>query len=136
MKEFLIANWYYIVLAFVAVAGFISSLIVSLKKKSGNLFDSVKEALLENIPLWAVLSESLASGEDKKNNVISLGIALASKLLGKKLDADEVNYFSSFISEHLEKILAAPQKKLAMTKKSKYNAQEDLIWQLNFLTGE
>lgn len=122
MKEFLIANWYYIVLAFVAVAGFISSLIVSLKKKSGNLFDSVKEALLENIPLWAVLSESLASGEDKKNNVISLGIALASKLLGKKLDADEVNYFSSFISEHLEKILAAPQKKLAMTKKSKYNA--------------
>lgn len=122
MKEFLIANWYYIVLAFVAVAGFISSLIVSLKKKSGNLFDSVKEALLENIPLWAVLSESLASGEDKKNNVISLGIALASKLLGKKLDAEEVNYFSSFISEHLEKILAAPQKKLAMTKKSKYNA--------------
>ena len=122
MKEFLIANWYYIVLAFVAVAGFISSLIVSLKKKSGNLFDSVKEALLENIPLWAVLSESLASGEDKKNNVISLGIALAAKLLGKKLDADEVNYFSSFISEHLEKILAAPQKKLAMTKKSKYNA--------------
>lgn len=122
MKEFLIANWYYIVLAFVAVAGFISSLIVSLKKKSGNLFDSVKEALLENIPLWAVLSESLASGEDKKNNVISLGIALASKLLGKKLDADEVNYFSSFISEHLEMILATPQKKLAMTKKSKYNA--------------
>lgn len=122
MKEFLINNWYYLVLAFVAVAGFISSLIVSLKKKSGNLFDSVKEALLENIPLWAVLSESLASGEDKKNNVISLGIALAAKLLGKKLDADEVNYFSSFISEHLEKILAAPQKKLAMTKKSKYNA--------------
>lgn len=122
MKEFLINNWYYLVLALVAVAGFISSLIVSLKKKSGNLFDSVKEALLENIPLWAVLSESLASGEDKKNNVISLGIALAAKLLGKKLDADEVNYFSSFISEHLEKILAAPQKKLAMTKKSKYNA--------------
>lgn len=122
MKEFLINNWYYLVLALVAVAGFISSLIVSLKKKSGNLFDSVKEALLENIPLWAIMSESLAAGEDKKNNVISLGIALASKLLGKKLDADEVNYFASFISEHLEKILAAPQKKLAMTKKSKYNA--------------
>ena len=68
------------------------------------------------------MSEGLASGADKKNNVISLGIALANKLLGRNLTADENNIIASFIGENLEKILAAPQKKLAQTQKSKYRA--------------
>ena len=124
MKEFLLANWYYIVLAVVAVAGFISILCISLRKNKGaNIFDSVKAALMENIPLWAIMSEGLSSGVDKKNNVISLGIALASKLLGRNLTADENSFIASFISENLEKVLSAPQKKLAMTKESKYRAK-------------
>ena len=125
MKEFLIANWYYLVLAVVAVAGFISSLCISLKKNKGaNIFDSVKAALMENIPLWAIMSEGLTSGTDKKNNVISLGIALASKLLGRNLTADENSFIAAFISDNLEKVLSAPQKKLAMTsKESKYRAK-------------
>lgn len=124
MKEFLLANWYYIVLAVVAVAGFVSSLCISLRKNKGaNIFDSVKAALMENIPLWAIMSEGLSSGVDKKNNVISLGIALASKLLGRNLTADENSFIASFISENLEKVLSAPQKKLAMTKESKYRAK-------------
>lgn len=124
MKDFLIKNWYYIILAFVAVAGFVSSLIIALKKgKNPNLFDSIKTALLENIPFWAVMSEGLASGTDKKNNVITLGIALVRKLLGRDLSADENNYFVAFVSENLEKILTAPQKKLKtaeINKKSPY----------------
>lgn len=113
MKDFLIKNWYYIILAFVAVAGFVSSLIIALKKgKNPNLFDSIKAALLEQIPFWAVMSEGLVSGADKKNNVITLGIALVRKLLGRDLSADENNYFVAFVSENLEKILTAPQKKL------------------------
>ena len=122
MKEFLLQNWYYILLAVVAIAGFISSLIISLKRKPSNIFDSIKAAILEQIPLWAIMSEGLASGADKKNNVISLGIALANKLLGRNLTADENNIIASFIGENLEKILAAPQKKLAQTQKSKYRA--------------
>ena len=124
MKEFILKNWYYLILAFVAVAGFVSSLIIALKKgKNPNLFDSIKSALLENIPFWAIMSEGLASGVDKKNNVITLGIALARKLLGRDLSADENNYFVAFISEGLEKILATPQKKLVapeISKKSPY----------------
>lgn len=122
MKEFFLQNWYYILLAVVAIAGFISSLIISLKRKPSNIFDSIKAAILEQLPLWAIMSEGLASGADKKNNVISLGIALANKLLGRNLTADENNIIASFIGENLEKILAAPQKKLAQTQKSKYRA--------------
>ncbi len=122
MKEFLLQNWYYILLGILAVAGFISSLVIALKKKPSNIFDCIKAALLENIPIWAIMSEGLASGADKKNNVISLGIALATKLLGRNLTADENNIIASFIGENLEKILAAPQKKLAQTQKSKYRA--------------
>lgn len=124
MKDFLLKNWYYIILAVLAAASFFTSIIISLKRnKGGNILDSVKEALLENIPFWAVMSEGLASGADKKNNVITLGIALARKILGRDLSADENNYFVAFISDGLEKILAAPQKKLKpaeINKKSPY----------------
>ena len=117
MKDFLLKNWYYLILAFLAVAGFTTSLILSLKRnKNQNVFESVKEALLENLPFWAVISEGLGSGVDKKNNVLTLGIALVNKLLGRKLTADENDYFVAFISEHLEKILATPQKKLQAAK--------------------
>lgn len=113
MKDFLIKNWYYLILALIAIVGFITNLIIARKKaKNPNLFDSIKAALLEQIPFWAVMSEGLVSGSDKKNNVITLGIALVRKLLGRDLSADENNYFVAFVSENLEKILTAPQKKL------------------------
>lgn len=126
MKDFLIQNWYYILVAALAIVSFIASLIISIKKKgSSNIIDSVKESILENLPFWCVLSEGLQGGETKKENVLSLGIALASKLLGRKLTADENDFFVAFISEHLEKILSTPQKKLEAPKKadsSKYRA--------------
>ena len=127
MKDFLIKNWYYIILAFVAVAGFVSSVIIAVRKgKNPNFFDTIKAALLENIPLWAIMSEGMVSGADKKNNVISLGIALIRKLLGRNLTADENNYYAAFISDNLEKILSAPQKKLIKAEnmhKSKYTTR-------------
>lgn len=117
MKDFIYKNWYYLILAFIAIASFIISLVISLKKrKGGSILDSIKEALLENIPFWAVISEGLVSGEAKKDNVISLGIALASKMSGRKLSAEENDYFVAFISENLEKVLATPQKKLQAPK--------------------
>lgn len=124
MKEFLIKNWYYIVLACAAIASFLLS-VISVKKRNGktNFLDTIKEAILENVPYWIIISESLASGEDKRNNVISLGVALAQKLLGRSLTADENNYFVAFITEQLEKVLSAPQKKLEkaeISKKPKY----------------
>lgn len=124
MKEFLLNNWYYMILAVIALVSFILSFIgIKKKNKNANIFDSVKAALLENIPFWAIISESMASGEDKKNNVISLGIALVSKMMGRKITPDENDFFVAFISENLEKVLAAPQKKLEkaeIAQKSKY----------------
>lgn len=127
MKDFLLKNWYYLILATVAVAGFVVSLVLSLKRNKGsNVFDSIKEALLENIPFWSVLSEGLATGEAKKDNVLTLGIALVDKMLGRKMTADEISYFTAFISDNLEKVLSAPQKKLETAKiaeKSKYRVK-------------
>lgn len=123
MEEFLLKNWYFIILAMLAIISFIFSVVVAMKKKGTNILDSVKEAILENIPFWTVISEGMASGVDKKNNVISLGMALASKMLGRNLTADENSFFVAFISEQLEKVLATPQKKLEkaeIAKKSKY----------------
>ena len=72
IKEFILANWYYLLLFVLALAGFITSLVMKRKGGKTNLLDSVKSALLEQIPLWAILSEGLASGEDKNNNVLQL----------------------------------------------------------------
>lgn len=118
--DFIYKNWYYLLLAVLAVATFAVSLILAIKKNknSGNIFDSIKAALMENIPFWAVISEGLSGGDNKKNNVITLGIALVNKLLGRKLSADENDYFVAFISEQLEKVLATPQKKLQAPKKA------------------
>ena len=117
IKEFLLKNWYYIILAALAIAGFIVSLVLSLKRNKGNnIWDHVRAALMENIPFWAIISEGLGSGEDKKNNVLTLGIALVNKMFGRKLSADENDYFVGFISEQLEKVLSAPQKKLQVAK--------------------
>lgn len=126
MKEFLSQNWEKVIIVAVAVLSFIASLIITIKKKgSNNIIDSIKEAVLENLPFWCVLSEGLNGGESKRDNVLSLGIALVSKMLGRNLTADENDYFVAFISEHLEKILATPQKKLEAPKKadsSRYRA--------------
>lgn len=118
--DFIYKNWYYLLLAVLAVATFAVSLVLAIKKNknSGNIFDSIKAALMENIPFWAVISEGLSGGDNKKNNVITLGIALVNKLLGRKLSADENDYFVAFISEQLEKVLATPQKKLQAPKKA------------------
>lgn len=117
MKEFILANWYYIILAVLALASFVLSFVMSLKRNKGaDTLTSIKEALLENIPFWVVLSENLSTGEDKKNNVISLGIALVSKMMGRNLSADENDYFVAFIKDSLEKVLTTPQKKLEKAK--------------------
>lgn len=115
--EFLKQNWYYVVLAVIAIATFVISC-VSMKRRNKNLslLESAKLAILENIPTWAVISEGFVSGADKKNNVLTLGIALVRKILGRDLSADENDYFVAFISEGLEKILTAPQKKLQPAK--------------------
>lgn len=125
MLEFFKQNWYSLVVVALAIGTFLIAIVKALKNKSSNILDTVKEALLESIPTWAIISEELSTGEDKKSNVIALGIALASKLLGRKLSADENSFFISFITEHLEKILAAPQKKLTVVSKkvSKYTVR-------------
>ena len=120
MKEFLLTNWYFIVLAMLAILSFIISFVsIRKKNKSGNLLDTIKTAILENVPFWVCISEGMSEGADKKNNVISLGLALVQKMFGRKLTADESNYFVSYIGEQIEKILSAPQKKLVAVESEK-----------------
>ena len=122
MKDFILKNWYYLILALLAIMSFTLSLVLAIKraksKGKDNVFEAIKEALMEQIPFWAIISEGISGGENKKDNVISLGIALVNKLMGRKLTADENDYFVAFISEHLEKVLATPQKKLQAPKKA------------------
>ena len=130
MKEFIYKNWYYLIVAVLAIATFTVSLITAIKrnKNRGNVFDTVKEALLENIPFWITISEGFSGGEAKKDNVISLGMALVNKMLGRKISPDENDYFVAFISDSLEKVLATPQKKLVAPKtaeKGKYRANQE-----------
>ena len=123
MIDFIVKNWDKIIIVSVAVAGFIASFVLAQKKKGkSDIIGSIKEALLENIPFWATISEGLSSGQAKKENVLSLGIALVSKMLGRNPTADENDYYLAFISEQLEKVLATPQKKMikAETQPSKY----------------
>lgn len=119
MKDFVLKNWYFLLLGFLAVCTFVLTLISMIKKikNKGNVFDSIKEAILENLPFWITISEGLAGGETKKDNVISLGIALVSKMMGRKLSAEENDYFVAFIGDSVEKILSTPQKSLHEPKK-------------------
>ena len=103
-----------------AILSFIISFVsIRKKNKSGNLLDTIKTAILENVPFWVCISEGMSEGADKKNNVISLGLALVQKMFGRKLTADESNYFVSYIGEQIEKILSAPQKKLVAVESEK-----------------
>lgn len=127
MIDFILKNWYYLILAFIAVATFIVSLISMIKKSKnkGNIIEMAKESCLENLPFWITISEGISGGEQKLENVLSLGIALVRKMLGRNLSADENDYFVGFIKESVEKILATPQKKLQAPKNSpsgKYRA--------------
>ena len=119
-KQFLIQNWYLIAVVVLCIALFIVSLF---KNKNLGLVEKIKASLLEQLPIWIILSEQFNTGEAKMNNVLALGLALVSKMLGRALTADENTFFESFIREQAEKILSAPQKKLKtaeITKKSKY----------------
>lgn len=122
--EFLPQHWKEILWAVLMLVSFTISLILAIRKRGKeNILTSVKEALLEQIPTWAILSEGFSSGQAKKENVLTLGLALVQKMLGRNLSADENAFWVSFLTEQLEKILSTPQKKLTVVKKenvSKY----------------
>lgn len=119
MLEFLKDYWNLIFDAFCVVLFIVSVVIAFIRKRKNklNFLDSVKEALLENLPTWIILSENLKEGKDKKNNVISLGVAFATKLVGRELSPDETSYLVAFIENGLESILSTPQKKLETAEK-------------------
>lgn len=122
--DFLLQHWKEILWAVLMLVSFTISLILAIRKRGKeNILTSVKEALLEQIPTWAILSEGFSSGQAKKENVLTLGLALVQKMLGRNLSADENAFWVSFLTEQLEKILSTPQKKLTVVKKenvSKY----------------
>ena len=120
MKEFILANWYYLAVFALALAGFVIS--IAMKRKGGktNLLDSVKSALLEQIPLWADLVEKPGNGEQKKEAVIELALNEAKAYLGRELTQPEQQAIITLASSHLEDVLKAPK---AKSKKSKYTVK-------------
>ena len=118
MKDFLLKNWYYLILASIAIAGLVLTIIsVKKKVKSGmGIIESIKLGLLENIPFWISISEGIVGSENKRNNFLSLGIAFVRKMLGRDPSSEETDYFIAFLEDKLEKTLATPQKKLQAPK--------------------
>ena len=96
--------------AFSLVFNFISAL-VSGKKKT-NILDSVKEDLVEWLPIAINIAEvNGTTGSNKKSDVILKALSFVSNKLGRKLTGDEQVYFASFVGKQIEMILSTPQKK-------------------------
>lgn len=112
IKEFILKNWYYIAAIILLIISLVLTYISVKKKGKIDTLSALKEAALEELPMWITLSEGLASGADKKANVLSLAIAFFAKKLGRNLTSNETDLFVAFIGDQLEKILSTPQKKL------------------------
>lgn len=110
LRIWLLQNWSLLS----SVVLFILAAIVSLirgKKKGATLPELVSGLLLEQLPMWISLSESIGGkGESKRVYVLNEALSYCSKKLGRTLTQDESDYIISYLSEQIEKILATPQK--------------------------
>lgn len=84
-----------------------ATLLLTIFKKRIKVVESIKQFILERLPLFIDTAEKLfEDGEKKKAFVISQIVQLVEKTFG--CDIDE---YVDFISDSIESILATPQKK-------------------------
>lgn len=107
-KEMSIIEW--IILVFALISFIIN--FVSLITKKTNILDSIKESLMEWLPIAINLAEvNGTSGDNKRSEVIRNALKYVGSKLGRQLTEDESVYFTSLVGKQLEMILSTPQKK-------------------------
>lgn len=110
MKEFLFANWYYLVSILILIASFIVAIVR--KKASMNVSDAIKASLSEYIPEFIKVAElTNDSGKNKLEFVIQLGLDKVSSILGVSLSIAQCEYWTAYIKKLTESILETPEKK-------------------------
>ena len=116
MKEvlqFLAQNWQLVASAVLFIIATVIG-IVRLKKKGYTLPELMNGLILEQIPMWISLAESIGGkGESKRVQVLNEALSYCAKKLGRTLTQEESDYIISYVSEQVENILATPQKKEA-----------------------
>lgn len=111
LEELSVREWIIFGCAALSLIFNVISAIIGGKKKT-NILDSVKEDLVEWLPIAINIAEvNGTTGTNKKSDVILKSLSFVSNKLGRKLTDDEQVYFSSFVGKQLEMILSTPQKK-------------------------
>lgn len=114
LQEFSVREWVIFGIGLVSILFNVLNSILSANKKT-NILDSVKEAVIEWLPIAINLAEvSGTSGENKRSAVIRNALGFVAKKLGRQLTEDESIYFTSYVGNQLEMILSTPQKKEEM----------------------
>ena len=114
LQEFSVREWVIFGFALISVVFNVLGTVLGANKKT-NILDSVKEAVVEWLPIAINLAEvSGTSGDNKRSAVIRTALGFVAKKLGRQLTEDESVYFTSFVGNQLEMILSTPQKKEEM----------------------
>ena len=107
--QFLLDNWQFIVYMLVSVITTIAVLVLK-KKKVVNELDNILKIVLANLPRIVLSAEELfgaGNGVEKKQVVLDSVI----KFVKDQFSVDLPESLIAYISERVEDILAAPQKK-------------------------
>lgn len=120
IKNFILANWQFLISAILLIATFIVALIKGLKKGL-SISDIILGFILDQIPLWINEAEKVGgTGEEKRVMVLNNALNLAAKELGRQLTEQEAALIISHSSTKIEEVLSTPQKKEAQKIKSRY----------------
>lgn len=107
MINFIIENYKFILAAANLVFTAILILLTIFKKKV-NVIDTIKQYILEELPiLIATAEETYEEGSKKKDFVLGMMI----RFIKQKFDIVDGSIYTKFIEDNIERILCTPQKK-------------------------
>ena len=105
IKNFILANWQFLISAILLIATFIVALIKGLKKGL-SISDIILGFVLDQVPMWINDAESTnLTGEEKRIQVLNKAIQFTSKQLGRKLSEQESSLIATHVSTKIEEIL-------------------------------
>lgn len=101
-----------IVISALTLAVAVIGLIIKRKPKTLDDFSLIVSDVLSSVPVLVSKVEEAGHGQAKKNKVLDVCLSLTSKKLGRKLSDKERSIVIDKVSEQIEDVLTAPQKKL------------------------
>ena len=110
-KDFLIHNWQLLASGILFIVATIIG-IIRMKKKGMSFQEILSGILMEQIPLWVSMSETLGgTGEEKRVRVLNKALSYCDSKVGRTLSQSESDLIISYVTEKIEAVLATPQKK-------------------------